>query len=211
MGIINFNNLNELDPNLVNIADQIDKNDSLHENNSETKGDGKLTTTTEINAFYDYLRQSCPDLANMSNEELGNMFENPTPSSFDAIMNPESWLLNKIAGCDSDNADGYFKSYLNPLTSYSKDPRVGTIEKWSDPLMTTLDANIGNGDKKHFAYLNPIHSSSSNKENVAGITTGESYVDPGLCAATSFIKDDKTAKVVRGVFNPISLLGRLWK
>ena len=80
------------------------------------------------------------DYAQVSNE----------PSTFRKFMNPESRAINGLLGSTGDEK---FKSYLNPLFSYSQDDNVGTMERWSDPLWTTVDRNIG---KRHFGYLNPV-------------------------------------------------------
>lgn len=113
------------------------------------------------------------------------------PSNFKKFMNPEASLINGVLGGSGDEK---FKSYLNPLFSYSNDESVRTLEKWSDPLFTTYDRN----SKKHLGYLNPIHTlfTEDTKRNKA-----KSFIDPLLATA-----DKNTGKRHFGYLNPVYMM-----
>ncbi len=131
---------------------------------------------------------------NVNNSYLGKGV-NSDPSTFRKVMNPESYAINSLFDAEGDEA---FKSYLNPLCPYSQDENGQKITNWTDPLMKTIDANIGG---THFQNLNPIHNTISKEA-----TTDEkikSWVDPGMACATSFIKNEKAANAVYTIFNPV--------
>ncbi len=115
-------------------------------------------------------------------------------SNFRKFMNPESRAINGLLG---STGDAKFKSYLNPLFSYSNDDNVGTMEKWTDPLWTTVDRNSEN---RHFGYLNPVHTlfTDDSVKNKA-----RSFIDPGVTAATSFIKNETARDTASALLNPI--------
>lgn len=126
----------------------------------------------------------------------------PEPSTFRKVMNPESRAINGLLGSTGDDK---FQSYLNPLFSYSQNEEVGTMERWSDPLFTTIDRNVG---KRHFGYLNPVHTlcTDDTKENKI-----RSFIDPGVAAATSFIKNDTARDTASALLNPIGwAVGKLF-
>ncbi len=79
------------------------------------------------------------------------------------------------------------------------------MERWSDPLFTTIDRNVG---KRHFGYLNPVHTlcTDDTKENKI-----RSFIDPGVAAATSFIKNDTARDTASALLNPIGwAVGKLF-
>ncbi len=120
-----------------------------------------------------------------------------TTSGFRGFMNPESALINSVF-------DGKFKSYLNPLCTYTKNPNEDVWDKvatWVDPGMKTIDANI-KGEKDHFTNLNPIYTTFLSDDADFG-DKARSWVDPGMACATSFIKNEKAAKIVYTLLNPI--------
>ena len=135
----------------------------------------------------------------MSDIKINNTYfgkgQNSDPTLAQKILNPESYLINKVLGSDGDEK---FKSYLNPLCSYSVDPNDNFDTTFFDPLMKTVDANIGG---THFLNLNPVANTFN--EHASVDTKIRSWVDPGMACATSFIKNEKVAKAVYTILNPI--------
>lgn len=193
-------NLRTVQPELQDVFKQIDNNESIHGSDDSTKGDNVLSTQEEISLFYDTLRQNVEGFSEVSDEELAQMYENEAPSTFKKIMNPESIAVNWLSG---GKGDDNFKSYLNPLFSYSKEKNVTAAERWIDPLGTTVNAN---GRTSHY-YLNPIHTLvSKNYDTEHGPSKAYAVMDPGMATLTSFIKNEKAAKVTRAVLNPVAAL-----
>ena len=114
------------------------------------------------------------------------------PGTLQKVMNPSDAIIDKASG-------GKYKSYLNPLFTYSED-EGNKGSTWCDPLMKTLDANI-NGEETHFQKLNPIQTQFFNDTTTEEKI--ESWVDPGMAFATSFIEDEGVADTVYTIFNPV--------
>ncbi len=122
------------------------------------------------------------------------------PGGFQKFMNPSDAAINSVF-------DGY-KSYLNPLSPYSEDPEGNTWSTWGDPLMKTIDANIGD-DETHFQKLNPIQTVFMNDTSTE--EKARSVIDPGMACVTSFIGDDETADAVYTILNPVGgLIAKLF-
>jgi len=163
----------------------------------EDKNDGYLKTFKEITLFHEFCTTSLEGYQNKTPEEMLKDFGMSETNTFKSWMDPVSWLINQcISNNDNNNK---FISYLNPLITYSEteDPEINK-QKWVDPLLTTADANI---EGSHFKRLNPILASMSNE--LSKEEKIYSWADPGMSAATSFIKDKKTRDTVGWILNPI--------
>ncbi len=193
-------NLRTVPPELQEIFKQIDNDESIHGSDDSTKGDNVLSTEQEVSIFYNTLKQNVEGFNELSDEQLAEMYENGTPSTFKKIMNPDAIAVNWLSG---GKGDDNFKSYLNPLFSYSDEKNVTKTEKWIDPLATTVNAN----SKTSHYYLNPIHTlASKNYDTEHGPSKAYAVMDPGMATVTSFIKNEKAANVTRTLLNPVAAL-----
>ncbi len=183
---------------LLKRAYAIDK----YHSKGKDKNDGYLSTQ-EINLFVKDIQNSGDEFRNCTADEVVQVFGMAPAESKSKWLNPDSWIVNN---CWKNNPnDNKFQSYLNPLYSYTKpgDQEMAT-QKWIDPLLTTLDANWGNGT--NFKRLNSVATIAS--DQFTNREKAYSFVDPSLSCATSFIKDEKTKNTLSWL-NPVAKGGSL--
>ena len=175
--------ISDLPDDLKKIAYRIDK----YEAGDKDANDGYLQSNREIALFTKAIQECGDEFKSCTADEVVQVFGMAPIESKRKWLNPDSWLVNN---CWKNNPnDNKFQSYLNPLFSYTQpgDQEIAT-QKWIDPLLTTLDANCGNGT--NFKRLNSVAVIAS--DQFTNREKAYTFIDPSLSCGISFIKDEKT-------------------